>query len=62
MDRKKNIFDKIGSLIPVYRGYAEREGRRNCDKILREKIITKLIDTEKILYEQMSEALKQKDK
>jgi hypothetical protein len=27
MDRKKNIFDKIGSLIPGYRGYAEREGR-----------------------------------
>jgi hypothetical protein len=62
MDRKKNIFDKIGSLIPGYRGYAEREGRRNCDKILREEIVTKLNEAEKILYKQMNEALKQKDK
>ena len=31
MQRTKNIFDKIGSLIPGYRGYAERDGRRNCD-------------------------------
>lgn len=62
MDRKENIFDKIGSLIPGYRGYAEREGRRNCDKILREGIVAKLTEAEKILYEKMSEALKQKDK
>lgn len=61
MDRKKNIFDKIGPLIPGYRGYAEREGRRNCDKILRDGIVVKLTGIEKILYEKMSEALKQKD-
>ncbi len=62
MERKKNIFDKIGSLIPGYRGYAEREGRRNCDKILREGITDQLNEVEKILYKQMNEALKQKDK
>ena len=62
MDRNKNIFDKIGSLIPGYRGYSEREGRRNCDKTLREVIVTKLIEAEKILYEKMNEALKQKNK
>ena len=61
MDRKKNIFDKIGSLIPGYMGYAEREGRRNCDKILRNDIVFKLSEIEKILYEQMSKALKQND-
>ena len=61
MDRKKNIFDKIGSLIPGYMGYAEREGRRNCDKILRNEIVSKLSEIEKILYEQMRKALKQKD-
>ncbi len=27
MDRIKNVFDKIGSLIPGYKGYAEHEGR-----------------------------------
>ena len=34
MERSKNIFDKLGSLIPGYRGYAERDSRRNCDKLL----------------------------
>ena len=29
MDRIKNVFDKIGSLIPGYKGYAELEGRRD---------------------------------
>ena len=62
MDRIKNVFDKIGSLIPGYKGYAEREGRRNCDKILRDSIVTQLIECEKILYSQMSDALKNKDK
>ena len=38
MQRSKNIFDKIGSLIPGYRGYAERDSRRNCDKLLRDEI------------------------
>lgn len=60
--RKSNILDKIGSLIPGYKGYAEREGRRNCDKILRDSIVEKLIYCEKNLYESMVESLNQKDK
>ena len=62
MDRAKNIFDRIGSLIPGYKGYAEREGRRNCDKILRDSIVEKLTYFEKNLYELMIESLNQKDK
>jgi hypothetical protein len=62
MDRVKNIFDRIGSLIPGYSGYADREGRRNCDKILRDSIVVKLIEIEKLFYSQMNEALKNKDK
>jgi hypothetical protein len=64
MDRIKNIFDKIGSLIPGYRGYAEREGRRNCDKILRESVVDILILVEKQMNEKMLQFLidKQKDK
>ena len=46
MERSKNIFDKIGSLIPGYRGYAERDGRRNCDKLLRNKISEEIIKCE----------------
>jgi hypothetical protein len=62
MDRIKNVFDKIGSLIPGYKGYAERDGRRNCDKILRDSISVQLSESEKNIYSQMKEALKIKDK
>lgn len=34
----KNIFEKIGSFIPGYKGYSEREGRRDTDKLLRMEI------------------------
>jgi hypothetical protein len=62
MDRIKNVFDKIGSLIPGYKGYAERDGRKNCDKILRDSISAQLSESEKNIYSQMKEALKIKDK
>lgn len=62
MDRVKNVFDKIGSLIPGYKGYTERDGRRNCDKILRDSIAAQLSECEKNLYSQMTAALKMKDK
>lgn len=47
MKRETNIFDKIGTLIPGYRGYQEREGRRECDRQLREQIEDKLTYIEK---------------
>ena len=62
MDRNKNFFDKIGSLIPGCSGYVERDGRRNCDKILREGITSQLNKVEKIVYEKINDALKAKDK
>jgi hypothetical protein len=62
MDRIKNVFDKIGSWIPGYKGYAERDGRRNCDKILRDSISSQLSESEKNIYSQMKDALKIKDK
>lgn len=34
----KNIFEKIGSFIPGYKGYSEKEGRRDTDKLLRIEI------------------------
>ena len=36
--RKSNIFDKIGSLIPGYKGYVARDEFRNTDKKLREHL------------------------
>lgn len=47
MKRTTNIFDKIGTLVPGYRGYQEREGRRECDRQLREQIADKLSEIEK---------------
>ncbi len=54
--RKKNILDKIGSLIPGYSGYADRSNRRNSEKIFRvqnalvlDEIEKKLIDFQKKL-------------
>ena len=37
-----NLFEKLGSLIPGYKGYSEREGRRDTDKILRDHIAESL--------------------
>lgn len=49
MKREANIFDKIGTLIPGYKGYQERDSRRECDRQLKELIATKLSETEKTL-------------
>jgi len=62
MERTVNILDKIGSLIPGYRGYAERDGRRNCDKQLRSILSSKLIECESTLVNRINEAITNSDK
>ena len=57
MKRTVNILDKIGNLIPGYKGYAERDGRRNCDKQLRSILSLKLFECEKILINRINEAI-----
>lgn len=49
MKRNTNIFDKIGTLIPGYKGYQERNGRRECDRQLRVQISDLLFTNEKKL-------------
>jgi hypothetical protein len=34
----KNVFEKIGAFIPGYKGYSEKEGRKDTDKLLRLEI------------------------
>jgi len=46
MKRQINIFDRIGTLIPGYMGYQERESRRECDRQLREQIADQLTSVE----------------
>ena len=61
MGRAVNIFDKIGSLIPGYSGYAERNNRRQCDKLLREKIASILFSNEKLFSKQISSSIQSND-
>jgi len=60
MKRNKNIFDKIGSLIPGYRGYSEKDSRRNCDKLLRNRISDQLLDVEDIVRDRLKLVISQK--
>ncbi|MDB0040630.1 hypothetical protein N9E81_00445 [Algibacter sp.] len=53
MNRETNIFDKIGTLIPGYKGYQERDGRRECDRQLREQIAYLLSEIEKDINAQI---------
>ena len=47
--RKLNIFDKIGSLIPGYKGYAVRDELRNNDKKLREHLAKIIQEAESLI-------------
>jgi hypothetical protein len=47
--RKSNIFDKIGSLIPGYKGYAVRDELRNTDKKLREHLAKIIQEVESLI-------------
>ncbi|MEI6214609.1 MAG: hypothetical protein WCP10_10935 [Desulfuromonadales bacterium] len=47
-----NILEKIGSFIPGYKGYSEKEGRRDTDKILRVEI-ARMLDSTKESIEKM---------
>lgn len=55
----KNIFEKIGSFIPGYKGYSEKEGRKDTDKLIRMEIAKHLdgskADIDIIIQEQMND-------
>jgi len=61
MDRQLNLFDKIGSLIPGYTGYAERNNRRQCDKLLREKIAVTINSSEKTILKRIAVSIKENE-
>jgi len=61
MKRKPNILDWIGKYIPGYVGYANRETRRQCDKVLRDHIARQLANCESTLQERISALIKVHD-
>lgn len=62
MDSGRNVFERIGAIIPGYQGYAQREFRRNCDKILRDHIANDMSRAEKSLNIKISDAIETGDK
>ncbi len=56
--RKSTILDKIGLLIPGYRGYVIRDEIRNTDKILRDKLSSLIQQTEKNIIEHQQQLIK----
>lgn len=45
----RNILEKLGSIIPGWKGYQERQERRKADQILRQTLADKLADQRKRL-------------
>lgn len=55
--RKINILDKIGKLIPGYTGYAIRDEKRNTDKKTREFIALSIQQCENLIIHHQKELL-----
>ncbi len=54
--RSVNIFDKIGTLIPGYNGYAARDEKRNDDKKFRDEL-SRIINQSETLIEKHQQQL-----
>jgi len=57
----KNIFEKIGKFIPGYKGYSEREGRRDTDKLLRVEIAKHLDHMKETINDVIRQQIDKKD-
>ena len=38
----RNLLEKLGSIIPVWKGYQERQERRNADQLMRQTLAEKM--------------------
>jgi hypothetical protein len=54
--RSVNIFDKIGTLIPGYNGYAARDEKRNDDRKFRDEL-SRIINQSETLIEKYQQQL-----
>jgi hypothetical protein len=61
MERKINLFDKIGNLIPGYKGYVIRDEKRNADKKFRDELVSRLNQSEEYLIRYQRELVSSND-
>lgn len=61
MERKINLFDKIGNLIPGYKGYVIRDEKRNTDKKFRDELVSRLNQSEEYLIRYQRELVSSND-
>lgn len=61
MERKMNLLDKIGNLIPGYKGYVFRDEKRNTDKKFRDELSSRLNESEKYLIHYQKELIPSND-
>ena len=56
--RSVNFFDKIGTLIPGYNGYAVRDEKRNDDKKLRDELSRIINQSESLIEKHQQQLIK----
>lgn len=61
MERKINFFDKIGNLIPGYKGYIIRDEKRNTDKKFRDELVSRLNQSEEFIIRYQKDLMKSDD-
>ncbi len=61
MERKINLFDKIGNLIPGYKGYVIRDEKRNTDKKFRDELVSRLNQSEEFIIRYQKELVTSDD-
>jgi hypothetical protein len=61
MERRKNFFDRIGSLIRGYKGYVVREEKRNTDKKLRDEMAKKIENAKLNIIDFQQELIKKNE-
>jgi hypothetical protein len=52
--KEMGLFEKIVSYIPGYRGYKEKEIRRESDRLVRMEVVNRLKDTKNIIRRKFS--------
>jgi len=59
--KENNLYDKIGKLIPAYRGYVIRDEKRNSDKKFRNELASSLSNSEEYLIRYQKQLLDKHD-